>query len=75
MFKENNQRLRFLTEVEIDLSASSVRSEPILRPIGGNGPAFRYEAGELLSLKWEQIRNGFIYLDGDQKRQGPANPY
>ena len=60
MFKENNQRLRFLTEEEIEalLKACS----PHLRPIVEVALLTGMRRGELLGLKWEQIRNGFIYL-------------
>jgi len=72
--KENNQRLRFLAEEEIDLLLEKC-------------PAYLYDIvecalntgmrrGELLSLKWDQVRNGFIYLDKtktDEARQIPIN--
>jgi len=66
MLKENNQRLRFLSESEIeallkacdDLKAHS----PYLRSIVETDILTGMRRGELLSLKWEQIRNGRIYL-------------
>lgn len=74
MFKENNQRLRFLTDAEIEalLKACS----PHLRPIVETALLSGMRRGELLSLKWEQIRNGFIYLretKGNKARQIPVN--
>ena len=66
MFKENNQRLRFLSddEVETMLGACSLLriNSPHLRPIVETALLSGMRRGELLSLKWEQIRNGFIYL-------------
>jgi integrase len=74
MFKENNQRLRFLNEAEIEalLRACS----PHLRPIVETALLTGMRRGELLSLKWEQIRNGFIYLTetkSGKARQIPIN--
>ena len=74
MFKENNHRLRFLTENEVaalleacdDLKAHS----PYLRPLVETALHTGMRRGELLSLKWEQIRNGFIYLEGGMVKSG-----
>jgi len=74
MLKENNHRLRFLTEAEIEalLKACS----PHLKPIVETALLTGMRRGELLSLKWEQIRNGFIYLTetkSGKARQIPIN--
>jgi integrase len=80
MFRENNHRLRFLSEAEIeallqacdDLKANS----PHLRPIVETALLTGMRRGEVLSLKWEQIRNGFIYLQetkANKARQIPIN--
>lgn len=74
MFKENNHRLRFLTDTEIEalLKACS----PHLRPIVEVALLTGMRRGELLGLKWEQVRNGFIYLTetkGGKARQIPVN--
>ncbi len=74
MLKENNHRLRFLTEAEIDalLKACS----PHLTPIVETALLTGMRRGEMLSLKWEQIRNGFIYLTetkSGKDRQIPIN--
>jgi integrase len=74
MFKENNQRLRFLTDSEIEalLTASDdLKSHsPYLRPLVDTALLTGMRRGELLSLKWEQIRNGFIYLEGGMVKSG-----
>jgi integrase len=61
MLKENNQRLRFLNEDEIQglLDACPDYLRRIVRCAILTG----MRRGEILSLKWDQIRNGFIYLD------------
>lgn len=74
MFKENNQRLRFLTDTEIDTLLGTCT--PHLRPIVETALHSGMRRGELLSLKWEQIRNGLIYLTetkSDKARQIPVN--
>jgi integrase len=92
-FKENNKRLRYLTEEELKrlLVECPNPSEPkIKREMGvikgTQAPYLRdfvmiavntgMRKGEILSLKWSQIRNGFIYLDKtktDEARQIPIN--
>jgi integrase len=59
--KENNKRMRFLGEAEIGglLDACS----PHLRPIVETAILTGMRRGEILSLKWDQIRGGFIYLE------------
>lgn len=74
IFKENNQRLRFLSDGEVEalLKASS----PHLKPIVEVALLTGMRRGELLGLKWEQIRNGFIYLTetkSGKSRQIPIN--
>ena len=58
--KENNQRLRFLTEDEI--SALLLECTDYLRPLVACALNTGMGRGEILSLQWDQIRNGFIYL-------------
>jgi integrase len=66
MLKENNQRLRFLTESEIEALLTACEelktNTPHLSPLVKMALLTGMRRGELLSLKWEQIRNGFIYL-------------
>jgi integrase len=74
MFKENNHRLRFLTDDEVDTLLRACTSH--LRPIVEVALLSGMRRGELLSLKWEQIRNGFIYLTetkSGKARQIPIN--
>lgn len=74
MLKENNHRLGFLSEAEIEALLKECR--PHLRPIVETALLTGMRRGELLSLKWEQIRNGFIYLTetkSGKARQTPIN--
>lgn len=72
--KENNQRLRFLTQEEIirliEACPAHVRKVVICAINTG------MRRGEILSLTWGQIRNGFIYLQKtktNESRQIPIN--
>lgn len=74
MLRENNHRLRFLTVAEIDrlIAASAPHLAPIIEVALHTG----MRRGELLGLKWEQIRHGFIYLTETKTgkaRQIPVN--
>jgi integrase len=74
MFKENNHRLRFLSEPEIEALLKACI--PHLRPIVETALLSGMRRGELLSLRWEQIRNEFIYLTetkSGKARQIPIN--
>lgn len=74
ILKENNQRLRFLTESEIE--ALLKVCAPHLKPIVEMALFTGMRRGELLSLKWEQIRRGFIYrhqTKSGKPRQIPIN--
>lgn len=74
ILKENNQRLRFLSENEIDKLLNECA--PYLRHIVECALNTGMRRGEILSLKWSQIRNGFIYLDKtktNESRQIPIN--
>jgi integrase len=80
MLKENNHRLRFLTEGEIEAllkACEDLKAQtPHLRPIVEVALVTGMRRGELLGLKWEQIRNGFIYLTetkSGKARQIPVN--
>jgi len=74
LLKENNMRLRFLTEEEIGKLLDECA--PYLRNIVECALNTGMRRGEILSLKWSQIRNGFIYLDKtktNEARQIPIN--
>jgi integrase len=80
MLKENNHRLRFLSELEIEAllkACDDLKTHtPHLRPIVETALLTGMRREELLSLKWEQIRNGFIYLTetkSGKARQIPIN--
>ncbi|MBM4302503.1 MAG: site-specific integrase [Deltaproteobacteria bacterium] len=80
MLKENNHRLRFLNESEIESLLKACDDlktyTPHLRPIMETALLTGMRREELLSLKWEQIRNGFIYLTetkSGKARQIPIN--
>lgn len=71
---ENNKRLRFLSEAEeerlLDKCAAFLRNIVLVALNTG------MRKGEILSLKWEQIRDGFIYLTKTKTnipRQIPLN--
>ena len=72
--KVNNMRTRFLTEEEIqrliEACPKHVRKVVICALLTG------MRRGEILSLQWSQIRNGFIYLQKtktNESRQIPIN--
>jgi integrase len=60
ILKENNKRLRFLNEDEIPKLLDACPG--YLRNIVECALNTGMRRGEILSLKWDQIRNGFIYL-------------
>jgi integrase len=59
-FRENNQRHRYLSEEEIEklLNSCSLYLAFIVEVALHTG----MRKGELLGLKWDQVRDGFIYL-------------
>ena len=74
MLKENNQRLRFLNDDEIPSLVDAC--PPYLRYIVQCALHTGMRKGEILSLKWEQVQNGFIYLrktKNKEPRQIPIN--
>ena len=58
--KENNERVRFLDDDEIEKLLDSCRDH--LYPIVFCALTTGMRRGEILNLKWGQVRNGFIYL-------------
>jgi integrase len=72
--KENNQRVRYLKEDEIERLVNEC--PPHMRNIVECALHTGMRRGEILSLKWNQIRNGFIYLKKtktSEPRQIPIN--
>jgi integrase len=74
MFKVDNQRKRFLNEAEIE---SLLRECPRhLKPIVETALLTGMRRGEVLGLKWEQVKDDFIYLTetkSGKSRQIPIN--
>jgi integrase len=66
MVKENNHRLRFLSDAEIEALLKACEDlktrAPHLKPIVEVALLTGMRREEMLGLKREQIRNGFIYL-------------
>jgi integrase len=74
MLKENNERVRFLNDDEIQRLLEN--SVPHLKDIIICAINTGMRRGEILSLKWGQIREGFIYLQKTktkEKREIPVN--
>jgi len=74
IIKENNQRTRFLTEDEVTNLLDECPK--YIRNIAECALNTGMRKGEILPLKWDQIRNGFIYLretKTKEPRQIPIN--
>jgi integrase len=72
--KENNERQRFLSEEEIQRLLAECPTH--LRRIVECAIHTGMRRGEILSLRWDQVRNGFIYLQKtktNEARQVPVN--
>lgn len=67
-FKLDNQRKKYLSEDQIDDLLSE--SLPHLKPIVETALNTGMRRGELLGLKWDQVRNGQIYLEGCMCKSG-----
>jgi len=72
MLKENNKRLRFLTEPEIKKLLDACPGH--LRDIVECALLTGMRRGEIFSLKWDQIRNGFIYLNETKTNESRQIP-
>jgi integrase len=59
-YRENNQRQRYLMEEEMEKLLNSC--SPHLQPIVEIALHTGMRKGEILKLKWDQVRDGFIYL-------------
>lgn len=76
LLKLDNQRIRYLTEDEIDRFLEESACQPHLHRIVVCALNTGMRKGEILSLKWNEIRNGFIYLEKTKtktKREIPLN--
>lgn len=77
LLKLDNQRVRYLTEKEISKLIEECRSREHLYHIVMCAINTGLRKGDILNLKWEQIRNGFIYPDRDtatkKRREIPVN--
>jgi integrase len=75
MLKENNERIRFLNDDEIKRLLEN--SPPHLKDIIICAINTGMRKGEILNLKWSQIRGGFIYLQKGvktkERREIPIN--
>lgn len=70
--KENNARLRFLTDAEIKRLLDACPDH--LRPIVACAVLTGMRRGEILGLCWDQIRNGFIYLQKTKTNEARQIP-
>jgi integrase len=68
LLKLDNQRKRFLSEPEIEALLKECPRH--LKPIVETALLTGMRMGELLGLKWEQIKNGKIYLEGGMVKSG-----
>lgn len=68
LIRVDNQRTRFLSEPEIEALLSECPRH--LKPIVETAILTGMRLGEILSLKWEQIRNGLIMLEGGMVKSG-----
>ena len=78
LLKENNQRIRYLTEDEISrlLAECKGPKQKHLYRIIVCALNTGMRKGEILGLNWDQIRNGFVYLQktkGKNRREIPVN--
>ena len=72
ILKENNKRLRFLNETEIKRLLEACL--PHLRPVVETAILTGMRRGEILSLKWDQIRGGFIDLERTKTNEARQIP-
>jgi integrase len=74
--KENNKRNRFLSDEEIERLLAELKSKKHLYRIVFCALNTGMRKGEILSLKWDQVKNGFIYViesKTDERREIPIN--
>lgn len=70
--KENNERIRYLTQQEANdlLAACQAHLRPIVETAINTG----MRKGEILTLKWSQVRDGWIYLEKTKSGKGRPVP-
>ena len=76
LLKLDNQRIRYLEQDEIDRLMVECKPKKHLYRIVICAINTGMRKGEILNLKWRQIRNGFIYLEKTKtknKREIPVN--
>jgi integrase len=76
LLKLSNQRIRYLTEDEIEKLLNECKSQKHLHGIVTCAINTGMRRGEILTLRWGQIRNGFIYLEKTKtkcRREIPVN--
>ncbi|MFC1863786.1 tyrosine-type recombinase/integrase [Thermodesulfobacteriota bacterium] len=76
LIKVDNQRIRYLEQDEIDRLIEECKPKKHLYRIVVCAINTGMRRGEILGLKWRQIRNGFIYLEKTKtknKREIPIN--
>ena len=74
--KENNKRTRYLTDDEVERLITECAKKPHLYRIVMCALNTGMRRGEILTLRWDQIRNGFIYLQKtktNEAREIPVN--
>jgi integrase len=74
--KENNERNRYLTEEEIDRLLAECKPVKHLYRVVKCAIHTGMRRGEIIGLRWDQIRNGFIYLEKTKtknRREIPIN--
>jgi integrase len=75
-FKENNSRIRYLTEEEISKLLAECKPKKHIYHIVVCALNTGMRRGEILTLRWNQIRNNFIYLEKtktNERREIPIN--
>ena len=76
LLKLSNQRMRYLTEEEVKRLLQECESRKHLSHIVKCALNTGMRRSEILTLRWDQIRNGFIYLEKTKtknKREIPIN--
>lgn len=71
-FRENNERIRYLIQEESGRLLAACQDH--LRPIVETALNTGMRKGEILSLKWEQVRDGWVYLVDTKSGKGRPVP-